>query len=333
MTSKKKKMMLQVFEEAVTRETIAFNYYMKAVQKAPYAETRSLFIQLAEEERKHRYFLLKEMKKISNLFEENEENTYITENAVSYHLPDELDFKRIQTIRGIDLAAVSLPADMIGGDFFDTITLERKGNANALGIFLYDVMGHGIEASHLKALGKKAFGEFRESWIRGEKRVDMNQPGRVLEAINHQLMEACQACGRFITGFYGVIDLEKQLLHYSSAGHELPILIKQNSEYVHMDETALLLGVDLNVEYLNSQKSIDEGSVFVLFSDGIVEATNPNDDMFERDRLITIIQKYGKESSKELMSRIFKGLHKFIQGELVRDEISLAIMKIKEIPN
>jgi len=332
MTSKKKKNILEVFDEAVYRETLAFNYYMKASQKSPYAETEALFIQLAEEERKHRYFLLKEAKKIRDLFEENAENTYITENAVSYKIPAKVDFKRVQTIKGIDMAAVSLPTEMVGGDFFDAIALERNGDAGALGIFLYDVMGHGIEASHLKALGNKAFGELRESWIRGEKRVDMNRPGQVLENINHQLLDHCQASGRFISVFYGVIDLEQKTLIYSSAGHELPILIKQDCEYVHMDETALLLGVDRDIKYFDSTKDLDTGSVLALFSDGIVEATNPVADMFERDRLLRIIQHHWKASSKDIALKVFEKLRDFVRGEVITDEITLAVMRIEDVP-
>jgi len=328
MSNTKRNAIIHVLKDALRRETKAFNFYVKSGQKAPYSETESLLIQLAEEERKHRHFLIKEIQRIDELLTPGIEGDYVKDREVRYSVPDEIDFKRLQKIPGVDLAAVTLPTELLGGDYLDFISIEGERETPGSGIFLYDVMGHGLEATHLKALAKKVFGELRESWLQDKKTVALDHPSHVIEYMNHKLVGDCQASGRFITALYGIVDPMAKTFIYTSAGHEPPILIKSDGEYVHLNQTQLLLGADHDVMYENVVVPIDNGDVLVLYSDGIVEACNSRGKMFERDRLRQAVEQVSGASAREIIRNIFQSLRKYLNGKPVTDDFTLAVLKI-----
>ncbi len=329
MDEKKKKSILSVIQTAIKREIEAFNYYQKASLKAPFPETESLFIQLAEEERKHRYFLTKELEKINKLVGEETEDHFIGEKEIRYTVPDDLVFKRIQKSQGIDAASLALPTELLGGDYLDTFSLDRDGEDTALGVFLYDVMGHGLEATQLKAITKKIYVQLCESWIRGNHCIDMRHPEAVIRKLNQELVSHCQQSGRFISAFYGVVNPIKKLLTYTSAGHEPPIMVTFNDRYVDLTETQLLLGVDKNVGYAATQIPINTGDVLVLYSDGLAEASNPTGELFERKRIIQTTQEVIQNSVKEIVHHIIDALRLFLGGTPMVDEISLSVIKVE----
>ena len=328
MTEIKKRAILDVLNIALQREIEAFNYYQKAGNKAYYPETEALLIQLAEEERKHRLFLLREIERINNLMSEEIEDSHVEAEAVEYQIPEEIPFKRLQSVAGIDLSATSLPTELLGGDFFDSIRLYREDKEPALGIFLYDVMGHGIEATHLKALAKKKFGLLREAWEEKQSSIDLWKPRQVITELNRNIVEYCQTCGRFVSAFYGIVDPVENTFTYTSAGHDPPIFVKAEGAYSHLNRTELLLGVDDTLTYSDNIVSIAEGDILTIFSDGITEAVNNEEEMFTRIRLVNSIKNVTKYSAAEIVSHIFSDLKKFLQGEPLDDEITIAVLKL-----
>jgi len=328
MDNGKKNAILDVLRSAVKKEIEAFNYYQKASLKAPYPETVSLLMQLAEEERKHRYFLTKEMQKIDRLMISEKSSHFIDEQRVQYPVPEHIDFQNVQTSPGLDIAAVSLPAELIGGDFLDTILFEEK-DGNLLGIFLYDVMGHGLEAMHLKTMGKKFFGELRKSWEGKKANADFRTPKQIMMQLNHKLFQECQSCGRFMTAFYGVIDPSRKMFTYCSAGHEPPMLFKSNGQYSDLSETELLLGADKEVTYSDVSVSVNAGDVLVIFTDGITEANNRIGEQFEREGLVRAVRKSVAFSSREIVYHIFRELREFMHEGLITDDFTLTVIKLQ----
>jgi len=331
MYKEKKKSIMNALKGALRRETQAFNYYYKASLKAPFPETESLLIQLAEEERKHRLFVIEELNRIDKLLVQETDDSFDADRDVRYSLPANISLKRLQTSPWIDLAATSLPTEFLGGDYIDTIKLKHDEDIPALGVFLYDVMGHGLEATRLKAFAKKTFGLFRETWAQGQSLVDLSHPGKVLTDLNRKLFDECQDCSRFISTFYGVLDNKGKKLIYTSAGHEPPILIKTNGEYIHLNETELLLGIDGNLSYSKVSIPLDAGDVLVLFSDGITETFNAREETFEREDLCNVVQKARKSSASEVIHQIFSALREFLGDAPMTDEFTLAVMKVNAI--
>lgn len=330
MTRKKKDAIMDVLEEALRRETAAFNYYHKASMIAPLQETKSLLIQLAEEERKHRIFINREMQNIEKYLADKPMETSPGEDEINYFIPGELPFKKLQSVPGINLAVVSLPTEMLGGDNFDTIRIERENESSALGLFLFDVMGHGIEAMDLKAEAKKIFGKLREDWGEGKNVIAFAQPSQLMSTLNQLLLDRCQSSYLFVTAFYGILDPQNKTLTYSSAGHEFPIWIKSTGKVEDIGETDLLLGATKDVVYTNHCISVDSGDVIALFSDGITEAGDPDEGMFERHSVCQGILQSKEGSSQMIVESIFDHLKNFLKGGSLTDDCTLAVIKMVE---
>ena len=325
-----KSTIIEVLKEALRRETEAFNYYTIEGEKADIPEVTSLFRQLAEEERRHRHFIAKEIQRIDTLLEAKNDEVFLREEEVRYPIPDEIDFKRVHSLPNIDIAAVSLPTELLGGDFLDTIRLEREDGSFTLGVFIFDVMGHGMKSMYIKALTKKIFGQFFEHWIEDHSGVDMMKPHLVMTALNKELSNDCQSAGIFITSFYGVIDPKEKVMTYTSAGHEPPILVKRQGEYIHFDITELIIGADKDVEYHEEKVPIAPGDTLILYSDGITEVCDDRGEMFEREGLVKAVQKAYTASAKEIGNQIFRSLRSHAQGGSITDDFSMAVLKIIE---
>jgi len=325
----KKKSIIEILKAALQRETEAFNFYYKASQKASYPETEALFIQLAEEERRHRSFILDEINRLEKYISQKQKDNFDEHREISFQLPAEITLKRLQTTPNVDLAAISLPVEFFGGDYIDTIALHQQTGSPLLGVFLFDVMGHSMEATKLKALAKKAFGMLREDWIQGKNQIDFSHPSKVISKLNLDLINECQAYQRFVTAFYSVIDTENKKFIYSSAGHEPPILIKASGDYIPLTESDLILCINPEVTYSATTVPIDVGDVIVVFSDGITEACNDKEEPFERERLCSAVHRSRSGNASEIVTHINEALRIFLGNQPMADEFTLVVMKIK----
>ncbi len=326
----KKKAIIDILKEALIRETEAYNFYAKARQKAVYPETESLFIQLAEEERKHRSFIQKEIDKLEKLLVDYQKDDKLDSEEIRYPIPEYPEFKRVDQIPFIDMVLVSLPSELISGDHLKNFTLKHNGTTPALGIFLYDVMGHGLEANKLNAVTKQFINQLYEKWSFAKSDVDLRKPHETITALNREITAVCQSECRFITSFYGVLEPEKLMLTYTSAGHEPPVIIKKSGEYLHLEITELLIGAEKNLVYSEVKVPISSGDVIILFSDGLTEVCNEKDEMFERQGLIRVIQEVCTKSSTEIVNKIFTSLRQYAAGGLLTDDISFAVLKVLE---
>ena len=323
----KTRAILDVLQLALKKETDAYNDYLKASQKAAMPETVSLLKQLADEELKHQVFVNREIQRIQNLTDVETQDV-IEDEHVRFSLPDPVEFKRLVGIAGVDLAAVSLPTEFLGGDFVDAVQLEGSHPGQALGLVITDVMGHGIGATHLKAEAGSVFRHLVQMYSEGDHASDLTSPAGVMAILNTRLTELCQASRRFMTAFYGVIDPARGIMRYVSAGHEPPLLIRQNGDYCHLDETGLLIGAMADVDYRDVVVPIASGDVIALFSDGITEACNSQGVMFGRKRLKHVVQKHTDQMAAEIVLRIVEAIRAYIGDEPVTDEFTLAVVKI-----
>ncbi len=310
---------------AIKRETEAFNYYHQASQKAPSEETKSLLLQLAEEERRHRIILMQELANLKRLISGKQPQEFLTEDEVSFHLPEKPVFKRTQTLKSVDLAAVSLPLELEGGDFFDTFVIPEQ---KKMGLLLFDVMGHGLEATKLKAKTKAEWGKLKELYLEKEAHSLLFSPSRVLAHLNRFIWAECHRLACFLSMVYVIMDPSKNRLVYSSAGHEPPILFG-NQGYRSLTEAGLLLGIDKDSAYPETSEEIQVGDVLLIFSDGVVENLNSKDEEFGRWNLIPVVEKNKEQFASEILHRILDVLRDFLEDKPIIDEFTLAVAKVK----
>ena len=320
---------IRVLKEAFQRETDSFEFYRKAGSSSGEADVEALFIQLAEEERKHRIFLRQELSRIEAMMDSGVDANRIDADAVRFLPPADIPFRDMKSLPGIDISAVGLPGEMFGGDWVDSFVIRNDGQTPLLGFYLYDVMGHGIEATRLKAEARKALGMFRERGLEGRGGVDLRRPGQVLTELNRLLIRECMGLRRFVSMFYGVVDPSSRNLVYASAGHEPPLVLGSADDASLLDETELLIGIDRNVHYIDRERTLTPDGVLVLYSDGLTEAVHPDKGMFGRERVCEAAVLHRIRNAENILERIMASLVSFLEGHPVDDELTLAVMKMQ----
>jgi sigma-B regulation protein RsbU (phosphoserine phosphatase) len=315
-----KKEFLNILIGAIRRETEAFNYYYAASEKSPSAENKSLLIQLAEEERRHRIILVREFQNLKRLLSpDKEKDTFLTKDKVSYQVPDKPTLKRAQTIREVDLAVISLPTEFVGGDYFDSFAIDEK----KLGLLIFDVMGHGIEAKVRANLGK-----LKELYLEKRGNFELLSPAKVVTQLNQKLTEECQRLSSFVSLFYALLDLSNNRLIYSSAGHEPPMVLRK-AELHQLIEGDLLMGIDKEKIYGENIIEIHCDDILLVFTDGIVETLNSKNEEFSRKNLVEVVEEHRSLSSSEMVQKLLSSLKDFLKGTPLTDEFTLALAKIK----
>ena len=322
---KKSPEFLDIMIAAIKRETEAFNYYYSASQKVPSPEARSLLIQLAEEERKHRTILLQEYKNLRKLASGEERDVFLEKERVSFYLPDKPDFQRVQSLKRVDLAVISLPTEFVGGDFFDTFIIEDE---DKMGFLIFDVMGHGLDATELKTAAKAEWGRLKELFLEKEAPSLLLSPSSVINRLNQRLMSVCHRLGSFLSLFYAILDRSKRILTYASAGHEPPLLF-QKKGYTQLIEGDLLLCIDKGKSYRDISEEIHPGDVLVMFTDGVVESMNRKDEEFSVRNLIRVVEENRNSNASEIIQHILVALRNFMGGKPTTDEFTLAVAKVK----
>jgi sigma-B regulation protein RsbU (phosphoserine phosphatase) len=320
-----KRQFFDILIEAIRRETDAFNYYYTASEKAPSVDTKSLLIQLAEEERRHRIILVREFQNLNRLLSpDKDEKTFLEKDRVSYQIPEEPILKRTQSIKEVDLAVISLPTEFIGGDYFDSFLIDEK----KLGLLIFDVMGHGIEATQLKAKVKTTLGRLKELYLEKKASFEPLSPASVVTQLNQKLTRECLKLSSFVSLFYAVLDLSKNRLIYSSAGHEPPMLL--GKEGLHqLIEADLLMGIEKEKIYTENVIEIHSDDILLMFTDGIVETLNSQDEEFSRKNLVKVVDENKNFSCSEMVQKIMISLKDFLKGAPLIDEFTLALAKIK----
>ncbi len=118
----KKDIILDILTGAIQREISAYDYYYKSSESSPFPETKSLLLQLAREEKKHREILTQEYRTVKRMLQKGESRrVYLKKEEVSYFIPDEIPYRKVRTIPEIELSCVSLPSEFLGGDYFETL--------------------------------------------------------------------------------------------------------------------------------------------------------------------------------------------------------------------
>jgi sigma-B regulation protein RsbU (phosphoserine phosphatase) len=325
----KKDLILNILLGAIQREINAYDFYYKSSQNSPFPETSSLFLQLAREEKKHREILAKEYQTVKRmLLKEKSDQVYLEKEKVSYFIPEKIIPRKVRTIPELDLSCISLPTEFLGGDYFETlIVADPVKNINHLGFLLYDIMGHGLELTTFKARIRERFENLQDVW---SKDKSILSPASTLTRLGKELYPDCQKASSFIELFYARYDPLEKKITYSSAGHPPPILISnQGKEVKVLIDTDLVMGIDQTKEYRDSYMKVESGDILILFSDGVVETFNPDEEFYGEKRLVQTVQENFQLSSIEITNRICKSIREFTGEKPLTDELTLVIARIK----
>jgi len=203
----------------------------------------------------------------------------------------------------------------VGGDFYHFRQLGQDQVAFAIG----DVVGHGMGSALIMSL------------IMGTLRSNVQEsrrPSRIIEQINNLLVKLGGQLDHYITCslIYGVVDLPSGVLLYVNAGHPYPIVCNRGEEGCHeLRPTTMLLGVQQGVQPESCHQFRQDDRV-VLYTDGITETSNANEEPLSDNRLKQIVCSSIKESPDVLANRVFEEVDAYSGTEQSADDQTLVVI-------
>ena len=210
-----------------------------------------------------------------------------------------------------EVAAASMPCRSIGGDFFDYFTLPDGAFAFALG----DVAGKGPPAALLTAMVQGAF---------AAQVASAQSPAALIAHINRTLIRrAVQS--RFVTVVYGVLGPDGTFT-YCNAGHNPPLLIGRNGVR-RLETGGLILGLFPDAAYDQETIQMQEDDVLVVFSDGVTEAMNMDEEQFGEERLLACLD--GTGTTNGVLDTILARVRGFVGSAPQADDITALALKYR----
>lgn len=212
---------------------------------------------------------------------------------------------------GFELSASWQPAAGVGGDCFDAIRFSRSRVA----LSIADVVGKGIPAALLMSNLQAAVRAFA---------TEAARPAELCEQVNGVLCGHI-AEGRFISFFYCVADAEVGLLSYTNAGHFPPFVVRTDGSVERLSAGGAVLGVFPDGLYEAGTVPFSAGDRLVLYTDGITEARNGDDEEFGEPRLTSLAVEHRGCSAPALQSRLVDAVASFA-GRRFTDDATLMVL-------
>ena len=235
------------------------------------------------------------------------------EVRLAARIQTELLPKTPPSIAGYEIVGKTIPAQEVGGDYFDFIPIDEHRLAFCLG----DVTGKGLPASLLMAN--------LQATLRGQT-LTTGSPKTCLERSN-QLLYQSTSPEKFATLFYAILDFEHHHIHYSNAGHDNPYLCSDNVATKRLKVGGIPLGMLPDFSFEQESVPLEDDSILVAYSDGVTEAMNAQEEMFGEERIAAVIDQHKHEPASEIIDHLFSAVKSFAAGHPQSDDITVVVMR------
>ncbi|UOQ84300.1 PP2C family protein-serine/threonine phosphatase [Gracilibacillus salinarum] len=235
-----------------------------------------------------------------------------SEIAVAANMQQTLLTTTKPVVPGLDIGAISVPANQMNGDYHHFVTDE----SNNIGIAIADVIGKGIPAALAMSMIKYSLDSFPDT---------MRNPSVILENLN-RVVERNVDTSMFITMFYGLYDTNTDTFQFSSAGHEPGFYYCAESDrFYEISTKGLVLGVSDQAIYQQSEMKMNPGDMVILLTDGVTEC-RLGDDFIEADEMLEVIRKYMHLPAQEAVDAVYRHFER-LQDFQLRDDFTLIFLK------
>jgi serine phosphatase RsbU (regulator of sigma subunit) len=201
----------------------------------------------------------------------------------------------VPALEGWDIYPNYRPAREVGGDFYDFLELED----GRLGLVVGDATGKGVPAALVMSTTC--------GMLRAVTQASDYSPGEVLQRVNEALTTRIPA-NMFVTCFYGVLDPGTGSFAYANAGHDLPY-VRRGGDAEELMARGMPLGLMPGMTYEEKEIALDAGEAALFYSDGLVEAHNPEGEMFGFPRLQALVAEHAEGES--LVDFLMEELYSF----------------------
>ena len=214
----------------------------------------------------------------------------------------------------LDIAASMTPAKDVGGDFYDFFRIDD----DRIGFVIADVSGKGIPAAIFMAVSRTLI---RATGVRG------GSPADCLTYSNKLLAAESVDC-MFVTVFYGIFNLKTGEISYCNAGHNPPYILKRGGavEVLPMSQDPMVGAID-GIEYHGATLQLDHGDSLVMFTDGVTEAMNAQNEEFGEERLEDTLAEVTMHNCQQIVEAIKADVAAFVGDAEQSDDITVLALK------
>ncbi|MBI4751064.1 MAG: SpoIIE family protein phosphatase [Acidobacteria bacterium] len=243
----------------------------------------------------------------------------VTRQLQQMLLPREAE---LQNIADLDIAGFMAPADEVGGDYYDV--LQHNGRIK---IGIGDVTGHGLESGVVMMMAQTA--------VRTLLANDETDPVKCMNTINRVIYENTRRMRSARNMTFALLEYEAGVFRLSGQ-HEDVLVLRTSGQIERIDtfELGFPLGIEPDISQFVAQIDIElaGGEVLVMYTDGITEAVNPDQEQYGIDRLCAVLTAHRGASATDLQHRVVEDVKAFIGSQKIFDDLTLLVIKKKPFP-
>ncbi|MEN6611432.1 MAG: SpoIIE family protein phosphatase [Methanoregulaceae archaeon] len=246
-----------------------------------------------------------------------EKERYTREIEIAKSIQESFLPEEIPKIPGIDMAAFALPAQEVGGDFYDFI---RVG-PDRWGLVMADVSGKGISAALFMALSR--------TLVKVSVSQDPDIRSSILRA-NRLIFAESRSC-MFVTLFYAVLDARARTLSFVDAGHTASVHITggENPVVTLLRGKGMALGVEEEMALEEKMLPLGSGDLIVMYTDGVTEAENSGHDIFGEERLAAFSLANRHLPAQDFADALLREIRAFAGSAPQADDITLLVVRVR----
>ncbi len=238
--------------------------------------------------------------------------------------------RQCPNIPTVSLAARCQPANRVGGDYYDFIptnhnlskSIAGSNAATRWGLVIGDVMGKGVPAGLIMTMTR---GMLRSEVLNG------HSPARILQKLNRVMYADLENSHRFVTLFYSEYEPQNQILSYSNAAHNPPLLWQAATQTVkRLDTLGMLIGLDAESQYEDAQVQLKSGDTIIYYTDGFTDAANQSGDRFDEENLIRNLHWACRhcQGPQAILEYLFAQVQQFVGSNENGDDMTLVVMQV-----
>ncbi|MHC1744617.1 MAG: SpoIIE family protein phosphatase [Syntrophobacteraceae bacterium] len=259
----------------------------------------------------------------ARLFEENLEKCRMEEELkIAHDLQTSMLPEKAPTIQGFAIAARSISAREVGGDFYDFIEVGCENTCTKLAIVVGDVSGKAVSGALVMAASRSIFRVLTEA---NASVKDVMNTG------NSRLMDDIKK-GMFVALLYAVLDGERRILTLSNAGQTQPVLCSDDGStpfYIDTEGDKFPLGILRECDYEETSVPLKRGDTVVFYTDGVVEAMDEAEELYGFERLLASIQEGSALGADALLEKVMEDVTDFVGGVEQHDDLTLVVVKVE----
>lgn len=253
--------------------------------------------------------------KLKSVEQESKLEEISSDLKLAREIQQKLQPEKIPVIENVEISGLQIPCKEIGGDYYDVIDLKDR----KLALLIADVSGKGISGAMVMSNLQSA--------VRGLAPRVLS-PSKLAGELN-SVVSKVSTSGRFVTFFYGILDLSTRKFSYCNAGHTYPILCRANGETTELSEGGLFLGPFPQATWPESEIQLESGDLLFLYTDGVTEAAIPKtDEQYGEERLFAYLKANLTQKPEGVNQQLVKTLQDFTGSKEFEDDFTVLTLKI-----